>query len=149
MQMQAIETIPDRRSHIRCNASSCNHSRLLLLQGKEPWNKGQQLHQQTCEKMSAAKQGHTVPRSVCAKMSRSHAGLRPSQVCTNNSASSILVSGLDLRWLMGLWAYSMCKAAGQMHVVRQEAMCCRVSHVRIRNSVRNIEKTFTKQHYTV
>ena len=71
---------PDRRSHIRANASPCNHSRLLLLQGKEPWNKGQQLHQQTCEKMSAAKQGHTVPRSVCAKMSRSHAGLRPSQV---------------------------------------------------------------------
>lgn len=52
----------------------------LRLQGKEPWNKGQSLSQETRQKMSIAKQGHMVPRQVCAKMSRSHAGFRHSEV---------------------------------------------------------------------
>ena len=77
------------------NASPYHHPRLLLLQGKEPWNKGQRLDQGICDKMSAAKQGHTVPRSVCAKMSRSHAGLRPSQVCINN----LLLAFLCQAWV--------------------------------------------------
>lgn len=62
------------------------------LKGKEPWNKGQKLDQGICKKMSAAKQGHTVPRSVCAKMSRSHAGLRPSQA--SRAAMSQAASGV-------------------------------------------------------
>ncbi|KAL0048932.1 hypothetical protein WJX82_002639 [Trebouxia sp. C0006] len=62
------------------------------LKGKEPWNKGQRLDQGICDKMSAAKQGHTVPRSVCAKMSRSHAGLRPSQA--SRAAMSQAASGV-------------------------------------------------------
>jgi len=72
------------RSCVSRKCKPLHHSRLPLLQGKESWNKGKRLDQAICDKMSAAKQGHTVPRSVCAKMSRSHAGLRPSQVCTNN-----------------------------------------------------------------
>ena len=90
MQMQVIVAIPDCRSHISCKCKPLHHSRLLLLQGKESWNKGKRLDQGTCEKMSAAKQGHTVPRSVCAKMSRSHTGLRPSQVCTGKLLSAYL-----------------------------------------------------------
>ncbi|KAA6421606.1 MAG: hypothetical protein FRX49_08549 [Trebouxia sp. A1-2] len=65
------------------------------LKGKEPWNKGQKLNQGICDKMSAAKQGHTVPRSVCAKMSRSHTGLRPSQA--SRAAMSQAASGVAKR----------------------------------------------------
>ena len=50
------------------------------LQGKEPWNKGQNLNSDTCQRMSAAHQGRAVPRHVCAKMSKAHMGLRPSEV---------------------------------------------------------------------
>lgn len=87
-----------------------------MLQGKEPWNKGQRLDPGICEKMSAAKQGHTVPRSACAKMSRSHAGLRPSQVCTYNVLSAILCQAQMLSWPYGAIAYSTSKATGQVHV---------------------------------
>ena len=55
---------------------------ILHLQGKEPWNKGKRLSQETRDNMSAAKLGHKVPRQVCAKMSLSHTGLRHSEVCT-------------------------------------------------------------------
>jgi NUMOD3 motif len=44
-------------------------------QGKEPWNKGLKLSNETRMKMSAAKLGRRQPKATRTKMSRSHVGL--------------------------------------------------------------------------
>lgn len=76
------------------------HGDMLDLQGKEPWNKGQRLSQETRDNMSAAKLGHKVPRQVCTKMSLSHTGLRHSEVCTLDLAYHLLCSsGIISFWI--------------------------------------------------
>ena len=55
--------------------SSC-----AALQGIEPWNKGRAMRPETCQKMSAAKQGCTIPRAVRAKISQSRTGQLHSEV---------------------------------------------------------------------
>ncbi len=45
------------------------------LQGRVAWNKGKKMSLETRQKMSLAKQGRHVPRSVRRQMSKSHQGL--------------------------------------------------------------------------
>ena len=56
-------------------------------QGKEPWNKGRQMSQETRERMRAAKLGTRHSSGTRARMSASHMGLPQSQVCLPAAAS--------------------------------------------------------------
>lgn len=51
------------------------------LQGRVAWNKGKKMSLETRQKMSLAKQGRSIPRSVRRQMSKSHQGLTHTPVC--------------------------------------------------------------------
>lgn len=53
----------------------------VRLQGRVAWNKGKKLSLETRQKMSLAKQGRHIPRSVRRQISKSHQGLTHTPVC--------------------------------------------------------------------
>ena len=59
------------------------------------------MNSETCQRMSAARQGRAMPRQVRAKMSRSHLGLKHSNVsfcCSENQkAVAYALRGLSLQ----------------------------------------------------
>lgn len=46
-----------------------------LVQGRVPWNKGKKLSLETRERMSLAKQGRVLPRTVRRRISKAHRGI--------------------------------------------------------------------------
>ena len=53
----------------------------VACQGKEPWNKGRQMTDETRQKMRAAKLGRRHTTATRARMSHSHTGLLQTEVC--------------------------------------------------------------------
>ena len=60
-----------------------NGQNVHMMQGIEPWNNGRAMRPETCLKMSAAKQGRTLPKAVCTKISQTRTGQLHSEVMLN------------------------------------------------------------------